>query len=115
MINSTYLVMSNVTVGSLNGIYGIKSPFPAPTGSATDSMGILLMKLTMNATSAKDFYLEKINVIVYSISRDPEHIRHTTFVQKLQFETLNLLKKTVLFSTLRVYRIKERAFKESIL
>ena len=47
------------TVGSLNGIYGIKSPFPAPTGSATDSTGILLMKLTMNATSAKDFYLEK--------------------------------------------------------
>ena len=30
------------TVGSLNGIYGIKSPFPAPTGSATDSTGIFI-------------------------------------------------------------------------
>ena len=31
------------TVGSLNGIYGIKSPFPAPTGSATESTGILFI------------------------------------------------------------------------
>ena len=70
------------TVGSLNGIYGIKSLFPAPTGSATESTGILLMKLAMNATSAEDFFETKRNIIVYSISRDPEQIRHTTFVQK---------------------------------
>ena len=44
------------TVGSLNGIYGIKSLFPAPTGSATESRGIILMKLAMNATSAEDFF-----------------------------------------------------------
>ena len=31
------------TVGSLNGIYGIKLPFPAPTGSATESTGILFV------------------------------------------------------------------------
>ena len=30
-------------MGSLNGIYGIKSPFPAPTGSATESTGILII------------------------------------------------------------------------
>ena len=30
-------------LGSLNGIYGIKSPFPAPTGSATESTGILFI------------------------------------------------------------------------
>ena len=70
------------TVGSLNGIYGIKSLFPAPTGSTTESTGILLMKLAMNATSAEDLFKKKSNIIVYSISRDPEHISHTTFVQK---------------------------------
>ena len=76
-------MFSLFTVGSLNGIYGIKSLFPAPTGSATESTGILLMKLAMNATSAEDcFEKKKSNAIVYSISRDPEHIRHTTFVQK---------------------------------
>ena len=67
---------------SLNGIYGIKSLFPAPTGSATESTGILFMKLAMNATSAEDFFETKRNIIVYSIARDPEQIRHTTFVHK---------------------------------
>ena len=81
MINAA-VVRPKYTVGSLNGIYGIKSLFPAPTGSATDSTGILLMKLAMNATSAEDFFETKRNIIVYSISRDPEQIRHTTFVQK---------------------------------
>ena len=69
-------------MGSLNGIYGIKLLFPAPTGSAKESTGILLMILAMNATSAEDCFEKKSNAIVYSISRDPEHIRHTTFVQK---------------------------------
>ena len=45
-----------ITVGSLNGIYRIKSLFPAPTGSATESTGIVLMKLAMNNTSAEDFF-----------------------------------------------------------
>ena len=54
-----YLSMTMFTVGSLNGIYGIKSLFPAPTGSATESTGILLMKLAMNAISAEDFFCEK--------------------------------------------------------
>ena len=35
----------------------------------------------MNATSAEDCFEKKSNAIVFSISRDPEHIRHTTFVQ----------------------------------
>ena len=68
-------------MGSLNGIYGIKSLFPAPTGSATEPTGILLMKLTINATSAEDCFEKKRKVIVYFSSRDPEHIRHITFVQ----------------------------------
>ena len=39
-----YLVLLMLyTVGSLNGIYGIKSPFPAPTGSATEYTGILFI------------------------------------------------------------------------
>ena len=58
------------------------SLFPAPTGSATESTGILLMKLAMKATSAEDFFEKKVTLLYYSISRDPEHIRHTTFVQK---------------------------------
>ena len=81
------------TVGSLNGIYGIKSLFPAPTGSATESTGILLMKLAMNATSAEDFFETKSNIIVYSISRDPEHIRHTIFVQKTAVRDTEPVKK----------------------
>ena len=32
-----------IMVGSRNGIYGIKSPFPAPTGSARESTGILFI------------------------------------------------------------------------
>ena len=46
-------------VGSLNGIYGIKSLFPAPTGSATAPTGILLMELAINATSAEDCFEKK--------------------------------------------------------
>ena len=48
------------TVGSLNGIYGIISLFPAPMGSATEPTGILLMKLAMKVTSVEDFF-EKNN------------------------------------------------------
>ena len=40
-LESRKIVLSLYTVGSLNGIYGIKLPFPAPTGSATESTGIL--------------------------------------------------------------------------
>ena len=35
--------ISYFTVGSLNGIYGIKSLFPVPMGSATESTGILVI------------------------------------------------------------------------
>ena len=101
-------------MGSLNGIYGIKSPFPAPTGSATESMGILLMKLTMNASSAEDCFERKSNAIVYSISRDPEHIRHTTFVQINAVRDTEPVQKRYLSPTLHVYRLKERAVKASI-
>ena len=73
---------SIVTVGSLNGIYGIKSPFPAPTGSATEPTGILLLKLAMKATSAEDCFEKISKFIIYPSSRDPEHIRHITNVQK---------------------------------
>ena len=45
-----------IKVGSLNGIYGIKLLFPAPTGSATESTEIVLMKLAINDTSAEDFF-----------------------------------------------------------
>ena len=69
-------------MGSLNGIYGIKSLFPAPTGSATEPRGILFMELTMNATLVEDVFEKKSKVIVYSSSRDSEHIRLVTFVQK---------------------------------
>ena len=96
-------------MGSLNGIYGIKSLFPAPTGSATEPTGILLMKLamknwsrilvpgpgrwsrvlllpTMNATSAEDFLFRKRSkVIVYPGT----------------------------FPNLHVYRLKERPHKTS--
>ena len=71
-----------ITVGSLNGIYGIISLFPAPTGSATESTGILLMKLAMKATPAEDFLRKEVNLLYNSRSRDPEHIRHITIVQK---------------------------------
>ena len=54
--------------------------FPALTGSATQPTGNLLMKLAMNATSAEDFFEKKKEVIVYSSSRNPEHIRHIMFV-----------------------------------
>ena len=70
------------TVGSLNGIYGIISLLPAPTGSATEPTGILLIKLAMKATSAEDCFENKSKFIVYSSSRDPEHVRHITIVQK---------------------------------
>ena len=73
---------NKITVCSLNGIYGIISLFPAPTGPATEPTGILLMKLAMEATSAEDCFENKSKFIVYSSSRDPEHIRHTTIVQR---------------------------------
>ena len=61
----------------------IISLFSAPTGSATEPTGIRLMKLAMKATSAEDCFENKSNkFIVYSSSRDPEHIRHITIVQK---------------------------------
>ena len=69
-------------MGSLNGIYGIKSLFPAPTGSATEPTGILLLKLAMKATSAEDCFETISKFIVYPNSRDPEHIRHITNVHK---------------------------------
>ena len=69
-------------MGSLYGIYGIISLFPAPTGSATEPTGILLLKLAMKATSAEDFLRKNCKFIVYSSSRDPEHIRNITIVQK---------------------------------
>ena len=71
-----------LTVGSLNGIYGIISPFPAPTGSATEPTGIMLMTLAMKATSVEDCFENKSKFIVYSCSRDPQHISHITIVQK---------------------------------
>ena len=72
-----YLCVHVFTVGSLNGIYGIKSLFPAPTGSVT--LLYILFHGTRNISGILLLY------------------------RKLQFETLN------------VYRLKERAFKESIL
>ena len=66
-----HLLIAMSTVGSLNGIYGIKPLFPAPTGSATEPTGILLMKLAINATSAEDCFEKKRKVIVYFSSRDP--------------------------------------------
>ena len=47
-----------------------------------DQQRSLLMKLAINATSAEDCFEKKRKVIVYFSSRDPEHIRHITFVQK---------------------------------
>ena len=44
---------------SLNGIYGIKSLFPAPTGSAKEPRGIRFMELTMNATLVEDVFKKK--------------------------------------------------------
>ena len=70
-------------MGSRNGIYGIISFFPAPTGSATEPTGILLMTLAMKATSVEDCFENKRKFIVYSSSREPEHIRHITTVQKI--------------------------------
>ena len=96
-------------MGNLNGIYGIISLFPAPTGSATEPTGILLMKLVMKATPAEDF-LSKVNLLYNSRSRDPEHIRHINYCK---FKTLNLF-KNVTFLTLHVYRLKERSFQTSI-
>ena len=69
-------------MGSLNGIYGIISLFPAPTGSATEPKGILLLKLAMKVTSAEACFEKISKFIVYPSSRDPEHIRHITNVQK---------------------------------
>ena len=96
-------------MGSLNGIYGIISLFPAPTGSATEPTGIFLTKLAMKATSAEDCFENKSKFIVYSSSRDPEHMLY----RKLQFKTLNLF-KNVTFLTLHVCRLKERTFQTSI-
>ena len=70
------------TVGSLNGIYGIISLFPAPTGSATEPTGILLMKLAMKATSAEDCFEKISKFIVYPSSRYTEHFGHITNVKK---------------------------------
>ena len=66
---------------------------PAPTGSITEPKGILLMKLSVNVTSAEDFLRKKkvLKVVVYSSSRDPEHIRYITFVQKTVVQDIELV------------------------
>ena len=57
-------------------VRGIKSLFQAPTGSATEPTGNLLMKLAMKDTC----FTKRSKVIVYSSLRNTEHVRHITFV-----------------------------------
>ena len=77
------------TVGSLNGIDWISSLFLAPTGSATESTGILLMKLAMKATTAGDCFENKSKFIVYS-NGTRNILDIILLYRKLQFKTLNL-------------------------
>ena len=100
-------------MGSLNGIYGIISLLPAPTGSATEPTGILLIKLAMKATSAEDCFENKVSLLYILVHGTRNILDILLLYRKLQFKRLNLF-NNVTFLTLHVYRLKERPFQTSI-